>query len=271
MFGYTMSEPSADGVTMVQFPSFAAVSGITHGFSTRAGGVSEGIFQSMNLGFGRGDSAENVRENFRRAFAHLHIPEGAEVFTKQTHTTNLRIVTEEDRGTGLVREIPYTDTDGLVTNARGVALTLFCSDCVPVFFVDPVKKAIGVCHAGWRGTVGEIAGKTVRLLKDTYGCRPEDILAGIGPSIGPECFEVGSEVVAEFLPVFGEEVVIADRYPKPHIDLWRANAISILRSGVPEKNITVSGLCTMCRPETFFSHRATGGKRGSNAGFLMLS
>ena len=271
MEGYTVTEPRGDGVAVVQFPALAAFSEIRHGYSTREGGVSEGIFASMNLGFARGDDDDRVRENFRRIFAALGIPEGAEVFTKQTHTTNVRVAVAEDCGTGIGRAVPYDDVDGLVTDVPGLALTVFTSDCVPVFFYDPKKRAIGVCHAGWRGTVGGIAGKTAELMCRTYGCDPADIIAAIGPSIGPECFEVGEEVADEFSREFGESVILRSGSAKPHVDLWLSNVLSLKRAGLSEEHITVSGLCTMCHPDMFFSHRATAGKRGSNAGFLMLA
>ena len=271
MDGYKIIEPADNGVAVVQFPIFEAFSELRCGYSTRRGGVSEGIFHSMNLGFGRGDASENVRENFRRIFEALGIPEGAEVFTKQTHTVNVRVATAEDRGIGLHRAVPYDDVDGLVTDVPGLALTVFTSDCVPVFLYDPKRKAIGVCHAGWRGTVGGIAEKTVLLMQETYGCNPEDILTAIGPSIGPECFEVGSEVADEFRIAFGESVIYSHGGSKPHVDLWQANGISLTRAGLVPEHIAVSGLCTMCHQDLFFSHRATSGQRGSNAGFLMIA
>ena len=272
MVEYRITEPLQNGVKIVQFPALDAFSGeLRHGFSTRYGGVSEGMFSTMNLGFGRGDSDDNVRENFRRLFAAIGIPEGSAVFTKQTHTVNVRVATGADRGIGLEREIPYDDVDGLVTDVPGVALSVFCSDCVPIFFYDPVRRAIGTCHAGWRGTVGRIAAKTVELMKQTYGCDPANIVAVIGPSIGPECFEVGEEVADAFSEEFGESVILRKPGVKPHVDLWEANAAALADAGLVREHISIAGLCTMCEPEMLFSHRASEGKRGSNAGFLMMS
>jgi len=245
MVEYRITEPLQNGVKIVQFPALDAFSGeLRHGFSTRYGGVSEGMFSTMNLGFGRGDSDDNVRENFRRLFAAIGIPEGSAVFTKQTHTVNVRVATGADRGIGLEREIPYDDVDGLVTDVPGVALSVFCSDCVPIFFYDPVRRAIGTCHAGWRGTVGRI---------------------------GPECFEVGEEVADAFSEEFGESVILRKPGVKPHVDLWEANAAALADAGLVREHISIAGLCTMCEPEMLFSHRASEGKRGSNAGFLMMS
>ena len=271
MDGYIITEPLNNGVAVIRFPAFSGFPGLIHAYSTRRGGVSEGIYSTMNFQFTNGDSEANVRENYRRVFEALGIPQGAEVFTQQTHTTNVRVAVAEDRGTGIERPVPYRDVDGLVTNVPGLALTVFTSDCVPVYLYDPVKRAIGVCHAGWRGTVGGISAKTAALMRDTYGCDPTDIVAVIGPSIGPECFEVGEEVAEEFDRAFGESVIIRRGYGKPHVDLWKSNVLSLMSEGLTEEHISVCGLCTMCHPDIVFSHRATAGKRGSNAGFLMLS
>lgn len=277
MDGYIITEPLNNGVEVVQFPAFAEFSELVHAFSTRKGGVSTGHCATMNFRFGLGDEDANVRENYRRIFEVLGIPEGAEVWTAQTHTTNVRVATAEDRGTGLVREVPYKDVDGLVTDVPGLALTVFSSDCVPVYLYDPVRKAIGVCHAGWRGTVGGISAKTAELMRDTYGCDPANIHAVIGPSIGPECFEVGEEVAEEFAKAFGESVILRGESAgtqsepvKPHVDLWLANKLSLMSAGLSEEHVSVCGLCTMCHPDVVFSHRASAGKRGSNAGFLMM-
>ncbi len=263
-------EPEGTGVTLVTFPALEAFPEIAHAFSTRAGGVSGDIFATMNLSFGRGDADDNVRENFRRAMRAIGIPEGCVVFTKQTHKTEVLAVTAAERGIGLERPIPYDDIDGLVTDVPDVALTVMASDCVPVYLYDPVRRAIGLCHAGWRGTVGGIARITAEKMASEYGSRPEDIRAVVGPSIGPECFEVGEEVAEEFAKVFGESVIRRIPGARPHVDLWEANRQAMLAGGLAEEHITVSGVCTMCHPDIFFSHRATGGRRGGNAAFLML-
>ena len=145
MDGYIITEPLNNGVAVVQFPEFSGFPELVHAYSTRKGGVSEGRFATMNFMFGTGDTDDNVRENYRRFFEALGIPEGSEVFTHQTHTNNVRVVTAEDRGTGLMRDTPYRDVDGLVTDVPGLALTTFSSDCVPVYLYDPVRKAIGAC------------------------------------------------------------------------------------------------------------------------------
>ena len=271
MENYRITDPDDLGVRVIKFPVLEAYDdALCHAYSTRFGGVSEGIYASMNLGFNRGDDPEKVRENYRRLFRNLSVPEGSAVFTKQTHSVNVIRVGASECGIGIEREVPYDEVDGLVTNECNVTLTVFTSDCVPVYLYDPKKRAIGLCHAGWRGTVGGIAKITVEKLAAEYGSDPADIIAVIGPSIGPECFEVGEEVAVVFDEAYGGAVTIRREGSKPHVDLWKANALSLAAAGVPEAQIYISGLCTMCEPSLLFSHRATAGKRGSNAGFLML-
>ena len=178
------------GVPFFVFPSIEKTGSVVHGFSTRLGGVSEGIFSSMNVSFTRGDREEAVRENYRRLGAAMGFSCENLVCTDQTHTVNLRVVTEEDRGKGFVRPKDYTDIDGLVTDVPGLVLAAFYADCVPLYLVDPVRRCIGLSHAGWRGTVGKIGKKTVELMREQYGSSPEDLVAAIGPSICQSCYEV---------------------------------------------------------------------------------
>lgn len=262
------------GAPFLTFDALAGEPGIRHGFSTRLGGVSRGIYASMNLGFGRGDSEENVRENYRRLCAAMDIPAERLVFSKQTHKDRVRKATAADCGTGILRPIPYDDVDAHMTNEPNVPLLIFSADCVPVFFYDKTHGAIALAHAGWRGTVQKIAAKTVAAMAREYGTEPEQITAVIGPSVCGGCFEIGPEVAEEFLRVWpeAEEPTLlrkgtGDRY---FADLWEANRLALLEAGVPDENISVSGICTMCRQDLFFSHRGSQGRRGSNAGFLML-
>ena len=251
---------------------------LRYGFSTRLGGVSRGMFASMNLGFCRGDSDENVIENYKRLCDSLGISPEHLIFTDQVHKTNVRVATSADWGKGFCRERDYAEIDGHITNEPGVPLLVFGADCVPLFFVDPVKRAIGVAHAGWKGTVGKIGAATIKKLIAEYGCNPADLEVVIGPSIGSCCYEVGSEVAEAVMENFLEQpeqvkarLLIAKENGKYMFDLWEANRIVLLENGVLDEHITKSGLCTMCRQDLFFSHRATEGKRGSMAGFLMLA
>ena len=165
------------GVTWLTYPAFEQFTDSVHGFSTRLGGVSEGIYASMNLSFTRGDEDAAVHENYRRFAAALGFSEKDIVTSDQTHTANVRKVTQADRGKGITVPRDYQDVDGMVTNVPGLVLTTFYADCVPLYFVDPVKCVIGLSHSGWRGTVAKIGKVTVEKMKEEYGCHPEDILA----------------------------------------------------------------------------------------------
>lgn len=262
------------GVPFLHFASLDACGLVKHGFTTRLGGVSTGDLSSMNLGFSRGDDRERVLENYRRIGMALEMPVSRMVLSQQTHTTHVRIVKEEDAGSGITRPLPYTDVDGLVTNVRDLPLVTFYADCVPLFFVDPVRKAIGLSHSGWRGTVNRMGAETVRVMRETYGSRPEDLIVCIGPSICRDCYEVGDEVAAAFRRSFGsaadERLLQKKENGKYQLDLWEANRLILLEAGIRQEHLTVTDLCTCCNPGLLFSHRASKGKRGNLAAFLCL-
>lgn len=255
------------------FPSFDGIDFVRHGFSTRLGGVSEGTFASMNLSFTRGDDPAAVRENFDRFCAAIRVKAEDVVISAQTHTANVKIVTAADRGQGITRDKEYTDVDGLITNDPNVVLCTQYADCVPLLFVDPVKRVVATSHAGWRGTAAGIAAVTVEKMVETFGCNPEDILAGIGPSIGYCCFEVDTSVYEAFcrVPVFDEGCYTDDGDGKYHINLQEVNRRWMLRAGLRPEQITVTDLCTKCRPDVFWSHRITGDARGSLAAFIAIA
>lgn len=262
------------GVPFFVFPSIEKTGSVVHGFSTRLGGVSEGIFSSMNVSFTRGDQEEAVRENYRRLGAAMGFSCENLVCSDQTHTVNLRVVTEEDRGKGFVRPKDYTDIDGLVTDVPGLVLAAFYADCVPLYLVDPVRRCIGLSHAGWRGTVGKIGKKTVELMREQYGSSPEDLVAAIGPSICQSCYEVSRDVIEKFQEAFDErfwpELFYEKGGGKYQLNLWRANELGFLEAGVRAERIAAAGVCTCCNPELLFSHRASRGRRGNLGAFLML-
>lgn len=263
-----------DGVPVIEFKLFQPVKEIRHGFSTRLGGVSEGCFESMNLSFTRGDDREKVMENFRRFGHAVGIDCTQMVFSDQTHTTNVGIVTEEDLGKGILRQKDYTDVDGLVTNVRGLGLVTFFADCVPLFFVDNVRHVIGLSHSGWRGTAGKIGIETIKVMKNYFDCRPEHIKAAIGPSICGQCYEISKDVADIFKENFSEKAYdsfMTDKGGgKYMLDLWKANKAVLLEGGLLEENIAVTDICTCCNSEVMWSHRKTGNARGSLAAFLML-
>lgn len=255
------------------FPALDALPFVRHGFSTRLGGVSDGIFASMNLSFTRGDSPQRVRENFERFCAAIGVSAQNVVISAQEHHTVIYNATAADRGRGITRERGYTDIDGLLTDEPGVVLCTQYADCVPLFFVDPVRRVVGTSHSGWKGTVAAIGAVTVERMCRDYGCRREDILAAIGPSIGPCCFEVDEPVYQAFAQMDGWDPAFARARSdgKYDIDLWEVNRRILLNAGLLPSHITVTDLCTRCHPDIFWSHRATGGERGSLAAFISLS
>lgn len=262
------------GVTWLTYPAFEQFKDIVHGFSTRLGGVSKGIYASMNLSFTRGDEDAAVRENYRRFAAALGFSEKDIVTSDQTHTANVRIVTDEDRGNGITKPRPYTDVDGMITNVRGLVLATFYADCVPLYFIDSVHHAIGLSHSGWRGTVSKIGAVTVKKMQETYGTDPKDVYAAIGPSICQDCYEVSEDVIQEFQNSFAPEHWKTLFYKKENgkyqLNLWEANKIIFMETGITENHISMPGICTCCNPEFLFSHRASHGKRGNLGAFLGL-
>lgn len=260
------------GVTYLTWPEFEKIPGLVHGFSTRLGGVSEGIYSSMNLSFTRGDKEEAVRENYNRISAALGFSPEDIVTSDQTHTANVRVITAEDRGNGITKPRPYTDVDGMITNVPGLVLATFYADCVPLYFADPVHKAVGLSHSGWRGTAAGIGAVTVKELQKHYGTRPEDIYAAVGPSICQDCYEVSEDVILEFQKTFSRELWKDIFYKKENgkyqLNLWEANRQILLGAGILPEHISMPNLCTCCNPEFLYSHRASQGKRGNLGAFL---
>lgn len=267
-------EKQVGEVLYLSYPLLEQTEIVKHGFSTRIGGVSEGIWGSMNLSFSRGDNESSVRENFRRMAKALGVSEDSFVFSHQTHTINVRKVTEDDKGKGIIKPLDYQDVDGLITNVPGLCLSTFYADCVPLYFVDPVHKAIGLSHSGWRGTVGKIGRVTLERMREEYDTNPNDVIAAIGPSICQDCYEVSEDVILEFQKSFLKEHWNSIYYKKENgkyqLDLWKANEIILLEAGVKKEHIAVTNLCTCCNSEELFSHRASQGKRGNLAAFLAL-
>ena len=260
-------------VPLLHIPLLESTGIIKEGFSTRAGGVSKGIFSTMNLSFTRGDKREAVEENYRRIAQALDVDYDRFVFSDQTHTTNVWQVTEKDAGNGITREREYPDIDGLITNVPGLVLTTFYADCVPLYFVDPVHRAIGLSHSGWRGTVNRMGQVTIERMQEAYGTDPADLICAIGPSICQDCYEVSEDVIEQFAAAFpGHEAELFYRKEngKYQLNLWRANEIVLTEAGVKPEHLAVTDICTCCNPKNLFSHRASHGKRGNLAAFLCL-
>lgn len=261
-------------VPYIQFKNLSATGIVKHGFSTRKGGVSTGIFSSMNLNFKRGDDPDAVMENYRRMAAALNMRVEDMVLSDQTHTTNVRVITEEDRGKGILKPQDYSDVDGMITNVPGIVLVTSYADCVPLYFVDPVRKDIGLSHSGWKGTVGHIGQKTVWKMHEVYGSEPKDIVAAIGPSICQSCYEVSDDVAEAFRANFtadeAADILLDKGNGKYQLDLWKANWYVLTDAGILPEHLSVTDLCTACHPDLLWSHRKTNGQRGGLSAFLSL-
>ncbi len=258
----------------LSFSSYEALPYIRHMFTTREGGVSKDIYESLNLSFTRGDDETAVLENYRRVAQALGTSIDHIVTSDQTHTTNVRPVGKEDLGKGITRPRDYKDVDGMITDQPGVLLATFYADCVPLYFVDPVHKAIGLSHSGWRGTVGRMGQATVEAMERSFGSQPKDLLCAIGPSICQDCYEVSRDVAEAFIfafPTHEKEILQAGAIGKYQLDLWKANEIVLTEAGVLKEHIDLAGLCTCCNSSILFSHRASKGKRGNLGAFLMLT
>ena len=260
-------------VPLLHFDKLEATGMVKHCFTTRAGGVSEDIFSTMNLSFTRGDDKEKVMENYRRIACALGEKIESFVCSDQTHTTNVLRVGKEQGGIGVTREKSYTDVDGLITNEPGVVLATFYADCVPLYFVDTKNKAIGLSHSGWKGTVGRMGQATLQLMAEEFGTNPTDVVAAIGPSICQDCYEVSEDVAGQFADEFRnhqDEILINKGNGKYQLNLWKANEIVLTEAGVKKDNIAVTNICTCCNPALLFSHRASQGKRGNLGAFMCL-
>ncbi len=263
------------GVPFLSFTALEETGIVVNGFSTRLGGVSQGACASMNFSAARGEDPERVLENFSRMAAALGVERDKMVLSWQTHTVNVRRVTREDAGKGIVRERDYRDVDGLITDEPGITLVTLYADCVPLYLVDTAHRAIGLSHSGWRGTVKKMGQVTLEAMRDAFGTRPEDVCVCIGPSICQDCFEVGEEVAREFLQAFSEKYhgrILREgvRPGKYQADLWKANEAVFLEAGVRPERIHVTNICTRCNSNYLFSHREHGTQRGNLAAFLCL-
>lgn len=259
-----MLKKEKNGVIYYEFEHLAETGLVNHCFSTRIGGVSKAPYHSMNLAYHMGDDKADVDENFRLISRAVGFDSKQVVMTKQIHQDVIQTLGEGDD----VRE----DVDGLITVTTGPVLTTYYADCVPLLFVDPVKRIVANAHAGWRGTSLNIAGKTVQKMIDTFDCCAGDILVGIGPSISVRNFEVGKEVIEEFeqnIPQVSKHLYQKSEQ-KWHIDLVQINRQLLIESSILDKNIETSDLCTFENPTIFYSHRRDGSMRGNMAAMISL-
>lgn len=241
---------------------------VPHAFTTRLGGVSTGSLSSLNLGIHRGDSRENVMENYRILADALGFSTENLVLTHQIHTDIIRKVGQQDCRPGDLFGA-WQDCDGLITDTPGLALAIFTADCTPILLYDPDTGAVGAAHAGWRGTAQDIAGKTALAMAQAFGSRPERLIAAIGPNIGPCCFETDGEVPRAMAECYGTaaQAWIRPQGNKYYVNLKELNALSLRRVGVAR--ISVSPVCTACENRRFWSHRITGGNRGSQGALIV--
>lgn len=261
---------TVNNVCFLTIPSFEKHRGIAHGFTTRIGGVSPPPFNSMNLGFSRGDDTENVKKNYEIAGDALGMDLSDMVAFRQVHENNIYIATKKDKGIGFSEN--RSEYDGIITAEENLPIATFHADCVPVFLFDPVRRVVGVVHAGWRGTVKRVVVNAIDKMTSDFGCSPADILAGIGPCIRDCCYEVGNEVIEKARGL--TEIDISDcvsvKNNKYHIDIAEINRKLLIHFGLLPENITLCNQCTCCNDEIFWSHRKTNGIRGCMAAIIML-
>lgn len=269
----TMTLNSPDSVPYLTYNSLTEIKFINHAFSTRLGGVSAGEFTSMNMAFNRGDNPESVTENYKRICKSAGFDFDSLTASAQDHNTFVRAVTSENKGVGIYKPRDLQSVDALITNEKGVTLVTYYADCTPLFFVDTKQKAIGLAHAGWRGTVGRIGEKVVNKMTELYGTNPANIVAAIGPAISVCCYEVDKPCADNFYALCdldSSRFVFPKENGKYMIDLLETNRQILVAAGIKNENITVSDVCTNCNSELLWSHRATKGKRGTMSAFLCI-
>ncbi len=268
----TMTLNQSGRVKYLTYNKLSDIGTIRHAFSTRIGGVSTGNCAEMNLAFGRGDSAETVLENYKIFCNATGFDTNTLVASAQDHNVYVRTVTMQDCGVGIYRPRDIQSVDALITNQKGVTLVTYYADCTPIFFVDTGTNAIGLAHAGWRGTVGKICANVVSKMQSEFGTNSNDLICAIGPAISKCCYEVDKPVADQFKTAFNEhsKIIFDKGDGKYMIDLLQANEQVLLDCGVSDCNIIISDICTKCNSDLLWSHRATNGKRGTMAAFMSL-
>ena len=264
---------NADTVPYLTYNSLSEINFINHAFSTRLGGVSKGEFTSMNLAFNRGDDENNVTENYKRICKSAGFEYESLTASAQDHRTFVRKVTKENTGVGIYKPRDLSSVDALITNEKGVTLVTYYADCTPLFFVDTKNKAIGLAHAGWRGTVGRIGEKVIKKMVEEYSSNPSDLVCAIGPAISVCCYEVDKPCADEFYKLQNldsTKFIFPKKNQKYMIDLLECNRQILVDAGVEPENITLSDVCTNCNSELLWSHRATKGHRGTMSAFMCI-
>ncbi|MBX9851866.1 MAG: peptidoglycan editing factor PgeF [Cytophagaceae bacterium] len=259
-----MIKTLVQNLPLYQFESINRYGEVFHYVSSREGGKSEGDIGALNLSFKVGDRDENVISNREALAKAISVDPSTLIFPLQTHSSNVVSIYTGNEN--------LEDTDALITGKKGICISVMSADCVPVLLFDPKQKVVAAIHSGWRGTVSKIVLRTIEAMQKNFGSQPKDMIAGIGPSICAEVYEVGEEVIAEFENAFsaGEGLVLNKKNGKGYLDLWEANRRLLTEAGVEKKNIEVSGICTYQNSENFFSARKSKNKAGRFAAGIML-
>ncbi len=270
-----MQEHTIGTVRFLSYDRFEPFRNLTNVVTTRAGGTSAGPYKGLNLGFHVGDDAGAVLENRALLSQALGIEPEDLTVPGQVHGTTVKVVGASERGRGAVSDDGGIDgADALITRARGVPLMVLVADCVVISLYDPRHAAIGLAHAGWKGTLGRIAERTVQSMQDAFGSDPRELFAGISPSIGKGHYEVGQEVLEAFHKEFGRseagKFIQEDMHGTCYLDLWGMNEARLLAAGLGADHIEVAEMCTACHPDLFYSHRHDQGTTGRFAGLIML-
>ena len=276
--GYAGIRQAGD-LAYFQFGLMANEPGLVQVVFTRHGGVSAAPYASLNTSMSVGDDPAAVAENRRRVLGAIGWDDGVSQGAQQVHGSRVALVAAPGTAAAPGDAIAVVvapghappEADALVSQCRGVALTLRYADCVPILLYDPVHEVVGLAHAGWRGTAEAVAAATVRAMQQAFGTRPRELRAGIGPSIGPCCYEVSRGLLDIFRPRFSWwHTAVSDRGGRLYLDLWQANARQLLDAGIPDDRIELAGICTACHTEDFYSHRAEGGRTGRFAAVMGL-
>jgi polyphenol oxidase len=258
-------------LNLFEFENLSQIKDLKHFVTSRFGGVSLMPYDSLNLGLHTADNQEHVLENRSLLASETGIAADRFLYASQVHSGDVKVIDNDAVAEGVLSHNPRTDAT--ITNLPGICLMVMVADCVPLLLFDPVKKVVAVIHAGWRGTVQHITSNTIKVMIDRFGSNPADILAGIGPSIGPCCYEVGEEVKAVVHESFGTTegyLVSQPHSEKPYFDLWYANQKQLIELGLKPENIETSQICTKCNHRMFYSSRADKGVTGRFAAGIFL-
>lgn len=269
----TMTLNENKGVPYLTYNRLSDIDFIRHAFSTKHGGVSTDEWTSMNFAFSRGDNPENVLENYKIFSDAVGFDYNSLVTSSQDHHTYVRPVTRNECGIGIWREKDMLSVDALITNEPNVTLVTHYADCTPLFFVDTVGKAIGLAHAGWRGTVGKIGEEVIKKMTALYGTNPSNVVVAIGPAISKCCYEVDEDCAENFYnlkDLDNSKFIFPKEDGKYMIDLLETNRQIVMKAGVKKENIVLSDLCTKCNSDLLWSHRATNGHRGTMCAFMCI-